>query len=109
MYVRLRMQLAEALGPDNRWFCSQAFGRPIDDAETLLVYFIKSGGARDFAERYAEAMASPNRWYCSEHFGREIHDEETLWKYYCRSCERVLTRKRSHGRATSEQFDAVLA
>jgi len=84
MHVRLRLQLAEALGPDNRWYCSQCFGRPIDDAEILLIYFIKSGGAKDFAARYNAAMSAENRWYCSEYFGYDIRDPEVLWEYFCR-------------------------
>jgi hypothetical protein len=82
MCFRVRKQLAEAFGPVNRWYCSQAYGRPIDDPETLLIYFIKSGGAADFAVRYAWAMGPQNRWYCSEFHGREVSDPETLWNYY---------------------------
>lgn len=76
------MQLAEALGPDNRWFCAQALGKTVDDPETLLKYFIKSGGAEDFAARFDEAMGPLNRWYCSEHYECEISSPEILWKYY---------------------------
>ena len=79
---RVRMQLAEALGADNRWFCSQACGRKVDDCEALLNYFVKSGGAADFARRFAEAMGHLNRWYCCQFFGYEVRDPETLWKYY---------------------------
>ena len=86
MQVRLRLQLAEALGSDNRWFCSQAHGKPIDDPEKLVVYFIKSGGAADFAARYAQAMGNDNRWYCSEHFGYRVDDPEILWEYFNRGC-----------------------
>ena len=82
MNVRTRIQLAEALGSDNRWYCSQAYGAKIDDPERLLRYFIKSGGARDFADRFAQAMGAVNRWYCSEFYGREILDAEILWDYY---------------------------
>jgi hypothetical protein len=82
MSFRLRKQLAEALGQVNRWYCSQAHGRPINDPELLLSHFIKSGGARDFARRYALAMSSANRWYCSEFYRREIRDPETLWDYF---------------------------
>jgi hypothetical protein len=79
---RVRLQLAEAMGPVNRWYCSQAYGEPINDPEILLAYFIKSGGATDFAVRYKNAMGPENRWYCSEYHRREIHDAETLWNYY---------------------------
>ncbi|HVT90300.1 MAG TPA: hypothetical protein VHD56_15720 [Tepidisphaeraceae bacterium] len=79
---RVRLQLAEALGQTNRWYCSQYHGRKIDDPETLLAYFIKNGGARDFAERYNQAMGAENRWYCSEFYQKEIRDPETLWNYF---------------------------
>jgi hypothetical protein len=82
MQFRTRVQLAEALGPVNRWFCSQACGFAVQDPELLLTYYIKSGGAADFALRYAEAMSAHNRWFCSEYHCREIHDPETLWIYY---------------------------
>ncbi|CAA9409776.1 MAG: hypothetical protein AVDCRST_MAG64-2240 [uncultured Phycisphaerae bacterium] len=82
MCFRLRKQLAEAFGPVNRWFCAQAYGRPVDDPETLLVYFIRSGGAADFAARFDAAMGPLNRWYCSEFHGRDIRDPEILWNYY---------------------------
>jgi len=80
--------LAEAHGPVNRWFCSQAFGYEVRDPELLLIYFIKSGGAADFANRFNEAMGPLNRWYCSEFHGREISDPQTLWNYYmeCGPC-----------------------
>jgi len=54
----------------------------IDDPETLLTYFIKSGGAADFALRYNEAMSAVNRWFCSESYRREIHEPDKLWHYY---------------------------
>jgi len=79
---RIRMQMAEALGADNRWFCSQACGREVHDPEALLNYFVKSGGAEDFARRFGEATGNLNRWYCSRFFGYEVGDPETLWNYY---------------------------
>jgi hypothetical protein len=82
MNFRLRMQLAEALGHVNRWYCSQAHGYPVDDPELLMCYFVRSGGAIDFARRYDEAMGAKNRWYCSEFHGRDIRDPKTLWTYY---------------------------
>jgi glucose-1-phosphate thymidylyltransferase len=36
MSFRTKLQLTEALGADNRWFCSQCYGREISDKETLL-------------------------------------------------------------------------
>ena len=72
----------EALGPVNRWFCSQAHGRPIDDPEVLLRYFIKSGGAANFAVRFAEAMSPDNRWFCSQFHHQDVQNPEVLWQYY---------------------------
>jgi hypothetical protein len=80
--IRLQLELAEAFGPTNRWFCSEAYGRQIDDPELLLIYYIKSGGAEDFDERYNQAMGLENRWYCSEFYCRDIRDPEILWDYY---------------------------
>ena len=85
MHVRARLQLAEALGPDNRWYCSQAHGRRIDDEEQLLIYFIRSGGAADFAARYANALSRDNRWYCSQYYGYDVRDPDILWDYFNRS------------------------
>jgi len=82
MKFRVRLQLAEAFGPINRWFCSEFYGRRIDDPELLVIYYIQSGGAADFAERYDEAMGKLNRWYCSEFYGRDIGDPQILWDYY---------------------------
>jgi len=82
MDFRIRLQLAEAFGPVNRWFCSEAYGREVDDKESLLIYYIKSGGAADFAKRYNQAMGVLNRWYCSEFYRRDIRDPEILWDYY---------------------------
>lgn len=84
MQCRVRLQLAEALGPLNRWYCSQAYCQKIDDGELLLTYYIKSGGAADFAKRYEEAMSPLNRWYCSQFHRRDICDPELLWDYYTR-------------------------
>ena len=82
MAFRVRMQLAEALGADNRWFCSQACGRKIDDPNLLIEYFVRSGGAKDFARRFDEAISHLNRWYCCQFYGYEVHDPEALWNYY---------------------------
>ncbi len=88
---RTRLQLNEALGPVNQWYCSQAHGRPVTSQELLLCYFIKSGGARDFAARYSQAMGPLNRWYCSEYYGYEVRDPETLWNYYMNRCPARLS------------------
>ena len=54
----LQMQLAEALGPVNRWYCSQFYGHEITDPDELLEYYIKHGGSESFARRKAQlAMA----------------------------------------------------
>jgi hypothetical protein len=79
---RMELQRAEACGSVNRWFCSQAYGRPVFNEEMLVCYYIKSGGAANFAQRYDEAMGQKNRWYCSEFYGREICDPKILWNYY---------------------------
>jgi hypothetical protein len=98
MHFRVRVQVAEALGPVNRWYCSQAYGRPVDDPQLLLTYFIKSGGAANFADRYAQAMGPINRWYCSEYYRREVRDDETLWNYYLNHCTAGLPHGLPHGR-----------
>ena len=58
MDFRLRKQLAEAFGHDNRWFCSQAHGRKVDDPDVLLTYFVRSGGAADFCRRYEHVISA---------------------------------------------------
>jgi len=82
MHIRVELQLAEALGPVNRWFCSQAYGTCVEDPERLWHYFIKSGGAIDFARRFNEALSQMNRWYCSQYYGYDVSDTKTLWNYY---------------------------
>ncbi|HEX4054412.1 MAG TPA: hypothetical protein VHX86_09110 [Tepidisphaeraceae bacterium] len=82
MNFRDRLQVAEAFGSINRWFCSEAYGREITDPELLLAYYINSGGAADFARRYDEAMGMLNRWYCSEFYCCDIRDPRILWDYY---------------------------
>ena len=82
MDARGRLQVAEALGPKNRWYCSQFHGRQVEDVELLVRYYIQSGGAVDFARRFEQAQGPLNRWYCSEFYRREISDPETLWQYY---------------------------
>ena len=47
----VRKQLEEALGADNRWFCSQHHRREVTDPNILLEYYIKHGGAEGFAQR----------------------------------------------------------
>ena len=90
VHFRVWLQLAEALGPVNQWYCSQAYGQCVTDHELLITYFVKSGGAEDFAFRFEQAMGSLNRWYCSEYYGREIRDPQILWDYYMNFCPRRL-------------------
>ncbi len=90
MNFRARMQLEEANGLVNRWFCSKAHGRKIDDPEMLLIHFIRYGGATDFARRFDQAMSPVNRWYCSEFHRRDVRDPQTLWNYYMKYTETCL-------------------
>jgi hypothetical protein len=46
----IRMQLDEAFGPVNRWYCSEHHGYEVRDRETLLRYYIQHGGAEGFAK-----------------------------------------------------------
>ena len=82
MKYRTDAQLAEILGDDNRWYCSQYYRREINDPETLARYFCRHGGAINFALRWCEAMSETNRYYCGQHYRRQITDERTLWEYY---------------------------
>ena len=40
----LERQMQEALGPVNKWYCSQYYGYEIQDPECLLRYYIQHGG-----------------------------------------------------------------
>jgi hypothetical protein len=44
----LDQQKREALGPVNKWYCSQHYGYEVSDPEKLLAYYIKHGGAYNF-------------------------------------------------------------
>ncbi len=74
-----------------RWAPTTAGTVPSTTAErssipqTLIIYFIRSGGAEDFAARYKMAMSCDNRWYCSEFYGYDVRDPEILWGYFNRS------------------------
>ena len=85
MDFRTQIQLTEALGPVNRWFCSESHRKPIDDPEVLLQHYIKTGGAADFARRFEQAMGMQNRWFCSQLYQSEVRDPQTLWDYYMRN------------------------
>lgn len=88
MDFRTRTQIAEALSPVNRWFCSEKLGKPVDDPAVLVTHFIRHGGAEDFARRFREAMSRDNKWFCSHHYGREVCEPEVLWDYYQRATRR---------------------
>ena len=51
-------QLHEALGPVNKWYCSQCYGFEVTDPDTLLAYYIRHGGAWQFRQRYVMAELS---------------------------------------------------
>lgn len=97
MDLRTWLQIAEAFGPLNRWFCSESYGRKIDDGELLLRYYIRSGGAESFAKRYDEAMGLMNRWYCSEFYRRDIRDPQILWDYYMTHTPVIAPARNSRG------------
>jgi hypothetical protein len=48
----LDQQRREALGPVNKWYCSQYHGYEINDPETLIKYYIKHGGATHFCQQH---------------------------------------------------------
>jgi hypothetical protein len=103
MKYRALAQLAEILGNDNRWFCSQHYKRPITDERTLCRYFCDQGGAADFAQRWDEAMGPQNRWFCSERYGRQVTDERILWVYY------MARHLEACGQATPSSSDQLFA
>ena len=45
-------QAKEALGQLNRYFAGLFYGREVTDPDQLLEYYIKHGGASDFAVRW---------------------------------------------------------
>lgn len=63
---RIRHQLAEAFGPTNRWFCSEAHGFEVRDAELLLTHYIKNGGAEDFARRFEQGLTTTDAEHLDE-------------------------------------------
>ena len=48
----LERQMQEALGPVNKWYCSQYYGCEIQDPECLLRYYIQHGGASHFRQEH---------------------------------------------------------
>jgi hypothetical protein len=97
MLERVKLQIAEALGAVNRWFCSQAYGKCVEDPDLLMTYFVKSGGAVDFDRRFNEAMSPLNRWYCSEYHRCDVRDPKLLWEYYMRFGLQSARRPKSDG------------
>jgi hypothetical protein len=56
-------QRREALGPVNKWFCSQHLGYEVTDPEVLLAYYIKHGGALHFRQMHRfdpDTLGEPN-------------------------------------------------
>jgi hypothetical protein len=54
----VRGQLDEALGAVNRWYCSEYYGYEVTDCDLLLEYYIKHGGAEQFAKCRRAAAGS---------------------------------------------------
>jgi len=50
MWTFLEEQKREALGPVNKWYCSQFYGYEVTEPEQLLSYYIKHGGASNFRQ-----------------------------------------------------------
>ena len=48
----LERQMQEALGPVNKWYCSQYYGYEVRDPECLLRYYIQHGGASNFRQEH---------------------------------------------------------
>ena len=48
----LEQQKREALGPVNKWYCSQHHGHEVSDPDILLAYYIKHGGAHHFRQKH---------------------------------------------------------
>ena len=61
----LEQQKREALGPVNKWYCSQHYRYEVSDPEILLAYYIKHGGAWHFREVHRfEAEERPQSDAC---------------------------------------------
>ena len=56
----MNQQQQEALGPVNKWYCSQYYGYEIRDPETLLKYYIKHGGASHFNSAHCTELLMSN-------------------------------------------------
>ena len=44
-------QIDEALSAENKYYFWQAYGRPHENVDELLAYYVSAGGAKNFAER----------------------------------------------------------
>ena len=56
----LGKQCQEALGPVNKWYCSQFHGYEVTDPEVLLAYYIKHGGASHFRSQHEKGSGTPD-------------------------------------------------
>ncbi len=54
----VKAEVTEALGADNKWYCSRHFGYEITHPDTLLTYYIRNGGAADFRKRLSTVNPS---------------------------------------------------
>ena len=82
MDFRTWLQITEALGPVNRWYCCERIQIAFLSPDKLMEHYIRFGGARDFAFRFSGAMSELNRWYCSEFHHRDVRDQRMLFKYF---------------------------
>jgi len=67
----VRMQLDEAFGPVNRWYCSEYFGYEVTCQDQLLEYYIKHGGAENFSARRRAGKLVPHGSH--EHLHQHHH------------------------------------
>jgi hypothetical protein len=51
--------MKEALGPDNKYFCSKFYNRDVTDPEILLAYYIKYGGAEGYRKLHPPEDSGP--------------------------------------------------
>ena len=61
----LEQQKREALGADNKWFCSQFYGYEVTNPDQLLSYYIKNGGACNYRQRYGWIVEEPAAGRCA--------------------------------------------
>ena len=63
----VRMQLEEALGPVNRWYCSQRHGYDVRDPDKLVEHYVRNGGAESFSRRFRIPVPSEHQWMSDVH------------------------------------------